>query len=194
MNKATRTRFKLEEAKLFLAHLEEHWRHLPQVEFYLSAFVSAARSVTWVMKYEYGRKAGWHAWFDAKKPSNQVRELLRKMNDVRVRSTKSEPVRTRTTARVTIPPEQVTPEVERLLRPGTDAKVHLEPTDSSNTEAYVVVDGRVLAKAKLEHAEHEIPEFEGRDAKDVCAEYLHELEALVTECEAKFGPYALRDR
>src|SRR6266581_1230506 len=164
MNKATRTRFKLEEAKLFLAHLEEHWRHLPQVEFYLSAFVSAARSVTWVM------------------------------NDVRVRSTKSEPVRTRTTARVTIPPEQVTPEVERLLRPGTDAKVHLEPTDSSNTEAYVVVDGRVLAKAKLEHAEHEIPEFEGRDAKDVCAEYLHELEALVTECEAKFGPYALRDR
>jgi hypothetical protein len=49
----TRTGFKLEEARFFLAHLEKHWRHVPQYEFYLSAFISAARSVTWVMRYEY---------------------------------------------------------------------------------------------------------------------------------------------
>jgi hypothetical protein len=54
----TKTRFKLEEARFFHAHLEKHWRHLSHVDFYLSAFVSAARSVTWVMRYEYGQRPG----------------------------------------------------------------------------------------------------------------------------------------
>lgn len=186
MSKYTSTNFKLEEAKFFYSHLEQHWRHLPQIEFYLSAFVSAARSVTWVMKHEYGRRSGWQEWYDSKKPASHVRELLKKMNDVRVRSTKTEPIRTRTTAKVSIPPEQLTAEIEYLLRPGSGAQVCLEPTDSSNTEVRVIVNGQVLATAKIDAAEHEIPEFHGRNAKDVCAEYLSEIIALVSECEAKF--------
>ena len=39
----TRTQYKLEEARFFLDHVEKHWRDIPHVDFYLSAFVSAAR-------------------------------------------------------------------------------------------------------------------------------------------------------
>ena len=55
--------------------LEQNWRHFPHVDYFLSAFVSAARSVTWVMRSEYGKNADWVEWFDAKKPSSKVREL-----------------------------------------------------------------------------------------------------------------------
>jgi len=73
----TKTEYKLEEARYFLAHLEKHWRHLPQVDFYLSAFVSAARSVTWVMKAEFVHVHGWEQWYETKKPSSTIRELLK---------------------------------------------------------------------------------------------------------------------
>lgn len=184
----TRTRYKLEEARFFLAHLEKDWRHVPQVDFYLSAFVSAARSVTWVMKAEFGHFPGWARWYESKKPSAAIRDLLRKMNDVRVRATKTEPLKTRTLANVTIPPEEVTPKVLAFLEAGAIGQVQLEPIDPTNTVFLVKVDGEVLAKAHLKSAEHGLPEFQGRDSKDVCREYLTELESLVTECHAKFKP------
>lgn len=182
----TKTEYKLEEARYFLAHLEKHWRHLPQVDFYLSAFVSAARSVTWVMKAEFLHVHGWEQWYETKKPSSTIRELLKKMNDVRVRATKTDPLKTKTTANVTIPPDQLTPRVMAFLRGDPSGLIHLEPIDSSNTEFLLKNGNEVLARAHLNNAEHELPEFRGRDSKDVCREYLNELEALVKECLAKF--------
>ena len=184
---STRTRFKLEEARFFHEHLKQHWRHVPNYEFYLSAFVSAARSVTWVMKFEYGRKSGWQEWFDERQPPSHLRELLRKMNDLRVRSTKSEPIRTRTSVKFTIPPDQLTAEIESVLQPGAASDIRIVPTDGSNTEANLVLGSRVLAKGRIEHVEHEVPEFQGRDAQDVCRQYLEELESLVAECESRFA-------
>lgn len=188
MKPPTRTQYKLEEAKFFLLLLEQNWRHFPHVDYFLSAFVSAARSVTWVMRSEYGKVPGWEEWFDAKKPSSKARELLKRMNDVRVRATKSVPLKTRTTAQVTIPPEQVTPELLHFLQSGAKGQVRLEPTDPTNTEAFIVVGDRVLGRAKIDDATHELPEFQGRDVREVAKEYLLELEALFAECGAKFGP------
>ena len=130
MKPPTRTQYKLEEAKFFLLLLEQNWRHFPHVDYFLSAFVPAARSVTWVMRSEYGKVPGWEQWFDAKKPSSKARELLKRMNEVRVRATKSVPLKTRTTAQVTIPPEQVTPELLHFLQSGAKGQVRLEPTVS----------------------------------------------------------------
>lgn len=184
----TRTQYKLEEARFFLAHLEKHWRHVPQIDFYLSAFVSAARSVTWIMKAEFLHVPGWAKWYESKRPSSTIRELLKKMNDVRLRTTKTEPLKTRTMANVTIPPEEMSPAVMAFLQGGAVGQIQLEPVDPNNTVFLVRVGGEVLAKAHLKGAEHRLPEFEGRDSKDVCREYLIELERLVTECHEKFKP------
>ena len=184
----TRTQYKLDEAKFFLLLLEQNWRLFPHVDYFLSAFVSAARSVTWVMRSEYGAKPGWPEWFDTKKQSSETRELLKRMNDLRVRATKSIPVKTRSTTKVTIPPDQITPELKHFLNTGAHGLIRLEATDTTNTEVLVMLGDRVLGKAKIEEATHEVPEFVGRDAKDVCREYLDELEALYAECRAKYGP------
>lgn len=186
MANVTRTEYKLEEARFFLKHLEEHWRHVPNVDFYLSAFVSAARSVTWVMKSEFGKVPGWEEWYDARKPSQEVRALLKQMNDIRVRSTKAIPIRTRTTAKVNIRPEHVTPELMELLQNEGKDLVNLEPVDAGNTNFLVKHGDRVLARAYLEKAEHELPEFAGKASKDICRMYLQELESLVKECWERF--------
>jgi hypothetical protein len=188
MKSLTRTQYKLEEARFFLLLLEQNWRHFPHVDYFLSAFVSAARSITWVMRSEYSTKPGWLEWFDAKKPSPKTRDLLKQMNDVRVRATKTVPLKTRTTATVTIRPEQVTPDLLQFLHSDSRGQVRLEPTDPSNTEALLMLGDRVLGKARIDNATHELPEFQGRDVREVGKEYLAELEELCAECRARFGP------
>ncbi|MCW5658435.1 MAG: hypothetical protein KIT60_12085 [Burkholderiaceae bacterium] len=183
----SKTEFKLEEARFFLRHVEHHWRNVPEIDFYLSAFISAARSVTWVMAAEFGTKPGWREWYDKKAPKPAVRALLRGMTNLRNRSVKAHPVRTRTTAKIIVAPEHLTPEVLAFLEDGAKGQVNLEALDPSNTRFVLKQGERVLAPVTLEHAEHHLPEFAGRDAKDVCSEYLAELEALVNECIAKFA-------
>ena len=183
----TRTQYKLAEAEFFLKHLEEHWRHVPHVDFYLSACISAARSVTWVMNAEFGKVPGWQQWYDGKKPSKKIRELLEQINDVRVRLTKTHPVKTATFANIHIRQEDITPEVLNYLNSGHSESMRLEPIDQSNTVFNLMVGGRVLTKAFLKKAEHKMSEFQGRDSKDVCKEYIDELKGLVDECLQKFN-------
>ena len=109
------------------------------------------------------------------------------MNDVRVRLTKTVPIKTRTSANVHIRPEDVNPEVMKYLQSGHTELMQLEPLDASNTEFHLKVEGRIIAKAYLKDAEHELPEFQGQDAKDACKKYINELEGLVDECIEKFS-------
>jgi hypothetical protein len=155
---------------------------MPQFDFYLSAFTSAARSVTWIMGAEYRKNVPeWAAWFAQRKPASD--ELLTKMNAARVRSTKSEPLRTRSKVRVAIPKENRTPEVDALL--ATDQTVRLIPIDDES--AHVVAGDRIVVVGRMFDLQHELPEFAGRNVIDVCREYFAELESLVTECEARYG-------
>src|SRR5712692_1866886 len=56
---------KLREAEFFLGHLRTAWPTAnladESFDFYLSAFLSAARSVTWVLQAEH--KSAYDAWF-----------------------------------------------------------------------------------------------------------------------------------
>ncbi|NKI97565.1 hypothetical protein FHT26_005533 [Rhizobacter sp. SG703] len=45
---------------------------------------------------------------------------------------------------------------------------------------------RILSKVRIETATHELPEFEGMDARVICRRYLEELDALLLECEVRF--------
>jgi hypothetical protein len=189
MGARTRTQYKLEEARFFLQLLEDHWRHAPHFDYFLSAFVAAARSVTWIMRSEYSRRfPEWTIWFEEKKPGSSTRVLLKKMNDLRVRATHSDPVRTRTTAQVSIDPSEITPELMQFLESDSGARIRLESVNESNTEAYFVVGERRLAKARIVEATHELPEFYGQDVRPACREYLAELESLNNDCIARFGP------
>jgi len=176
------TYFKLAEASFFLKKANDNWRNVPDFDFYLSAFFSAARSVTWIMRGEYENAPEWKAWYDAKQPDNQIVELLKKTNAIRVRSQKSAPITTRTTA--TLHTHGVSAEALKILSEAKD--VRLMPVDSRNEEFYFVVEGRRVAVGRLENAVHELPEFPGEHALAACDRYVRFLDELVRECEKRF--------
>ena len=138
------------------------------------------------MNSEFGKKEGFKGWFESRKPSSEIRKFLKEINDVRVDLTKSTPIKTRTSVNVVVRKEDLTPEVMYYLKPENNHLVTLEPIDKTNTEFYIRVGGKIIAKGYLENAKHEIPTFKGQDAREVCKKYIEELEILVNECHSKF--------
>jgi hypothetical protein len=87
------TQDKLAEARFFLRHLQDEAGKVVRQDpaafgHYLSAFVSAARSVPWVLQNE--EKAKYDAWLPKWDDhlTNQERELLKFTNERRVDETK----------------------------------------------------------------------------------------------------------
>jgi hypothetical protein len=180
----TRTRQKLDEARFFLAKLDEHYfDHVrgivgddnppPIFAYYLSAFLSAARSVTWVMRHEYIRVNGWEAWFQGQEVSEQHRMLLKLFNDLRVRSNKVEPLPLGHSIRLL--GDEGAPERDpRLPR--------IQMTISTvDEEEKVLLTGEVAAMMWT------LDEFEGEDLFPPCKQYLDLLCALVDDCESRFN-------
>src|SRR5215831_1694870 len=110
----SRTTRKLDEASFFLGFLERKPHGVEWLEFhyYLSAFVSAARSVLWIMRAEYSHVPGWQEWYDAKEATPEEQRLLNAFNQIRVRSVKKDPLETRGRVEISIPKDQITPELE----------------------------------------------------------------------------------
>lgn len=87
----TNTERKLDEAKYFLGQLNTDD---PYFDYILSAYLNAARSTTWIMKYEFDKVSNWISWYESKEISNDQRALLKQINDLRVAATKKDGVKT----------------------------------------------------------------------------------------------------
>jgi hypothetical protein len=180
------TRFKYEEAEFFLRHLEklryEDVRHMLRrsrkrraFHFYLSAFLSAARSVTWIMRSEYIHRPGWEVWFDAQRCAGNE-QLLRLFNQLRIRSEKVEPVIPGRSFRVDGdggPPVERDPLLPRL---------RLE-ISSANPDS----DGVPLLSGEVLSLSWTIDEFDGEDLLAACRRYLDLLGRLLDECQSRFA-------
>ena len=91
MENDTPTRMKLREARFFLGHLREiearsKYLDREDFDFYLNAFLTACRSVTFVLQAEFGNNVAYRAWFDPwiESRSNADKILLEFMNAQRL--------------------------------------------------------------------------------------------------------------
>ncbi|MFA5835303.1 MAG: hypothetical protein WDA22_17620 [Bacteroidota bacterium] len=87
----TNTERKLDESRYFLNQLNPRD---PFFDYILSAFLNAARSTTWIMRFEFGKVTGWEEWFNTCDISDEQKILLKEINDLRVSSTKKAGVKT----------------------------------------------------------------------------------------------------
>lgn len=184
---ASPTRKKHGEAKFFLGLMERNSGSFPDFNYYVSAFISAARSVTWIMRAEYQTKEGWEAWYDARQPTIVDDKFLKDANELRVKSVKSEPVQTNVRVTLDIPPEEVTPELReffRSLQPDQLAQMLLVRTrDVKNGK----LGGRqVLAFGEVTKTTMYVDGFPQHDILELGRRYVAELEGLIQECERKF--------
>lgn len=182
----SRTRRKLEEARFFYRFLEENRFANPAFDYYLSAFVSAARSVTWVMRAEYLGVQGWEQWFSTKLATPAEDALLCKVNEMRLRSVKTHPLEASAALIVHIPPEWVTPGLEDRLELGVGKRFKATIFEVAEDNEIQFPDGfpNNAIVGTVEGVERRVDEFPDEDVVNVCKRYLLFLEELVAECEA----------
>jgi hypothetical protein len=181
------TRTKLEEARFFLSQMEAAQFQHPTFAYHLSAFVSAARSVLWVMRHEFHEVPGWDTWYELCKASAEDRTFLKSLNDLRVAAVKFATPPVQNHLEVQIPKEGVTPELVQFLTryAGRQVSVTIDPsgTRSATAEREDSIEFTGLG-ARLFPV---VAEFPDENVVSVCHRYVQWLSALVLECEARFG-------
>ena len=174
-----RTIRKLQEAQFFLGRLAQT-RGTEEFAFYLSAFVSAARSITWVFRAECKDLPGWSDWYDQKRPSPDEQHLMKQFNAVRVRSVKVDPLEVGLTVEVRIPPGALT----------AAARAAFTSNEGNHERCFVSrrEDGKVLVSVSGVEAIGDVyellltvGEFPGSDIQRICECYLALLSGVVNE-------------
>jgi len=194
----SRTQEKLNEARFFLGKLDERnvrtderWQVTPELRYYLSAFISAARSVTWVMRSEYQGTSGWNDWYDSKKPVDEGVRFLKGINDLRVRTEKLGPLEFHYMVSLVIPNDFVTRELEESIEKNQGKNVAFTVTvsdDESMSQATTIVtDEGFRTMMKIDRLYISLDGFLDDDLIDVCRKYCSIIERLVIECETQFG-------
>ncbi len=181
------TRRKLEEARFFFSKLEEDVADAAFC-YYLSAFISAARSVTWVMKAENRGNPHWVAWYEGRWPTLSEQEMFRRTNALRVRAVKRQTPAASGIVVVTPEPGAFTDELQAYFGPervGERFTVTLAPSDEPHPT--VVEDGRVSFICTAD-AYPVVDEFPDENVVDACRKYLQRLEALVDESDRSLSP------
>ncbi|RSL35300.1 hypothetical protein D7Z54_01675 [Salibacterium salarium] len=182
----TDTMNKLKESKFFLNKMNKYYEVDPDFNFYLSAFISAARSVTWIMKSEFIHVEGWENWFNKQEPGDK--ELLRKTNDIRIQTIKKSSLHTGRRAVLDIPKERITEEAKKYMRNIDKQKVKFTIRVNEGIDKTSRVDENgVTFTGEFTDIFRKIDEFPDEDILGVCQRYIDELEKLVLECEKFFA-------
>jgi hypothetical protein len=185
----SRTRDKLKEAHFFLQKLKEHYAQHPDIDYYLSAFISSSRSVIWVMQSEYSSIKGWREWYDSREPTLKEALFLKSINEVRIRSEKKEPLQTSSQVAISISKRDTTPDLKEALGDIVDkrVKVTIASRKGVREKHRVRISKRSISfVAKISEFIKVVEEFPDQDILPICQKYYRILKLLVKECEQHF--------
>ena len=180
----TLSRRKLAEAAFFLGKIEKVERQLPDFNYYLSAYFSAARSVSWILKAEYSKESwfsSWHASFNA---SADEEDFMKIINSIRIRTEKHEPVDAVPTLVAGLPVHESVPEAEAKRETVVRSeRVVISRREDGGTSSIALSES--APNSHLQGIEFRIPEFPNYDITYACRRYFAIIERLVSGCEAQ---------
>lgn len=184
------TKLKIEEAEYFLSQMTRKNRGSKTFNFYLNAFVSSARSITWILRFEFSSSVNWKSWYDSKMPNQEEKLLLKYFNDLRIESVKVKPLTTSNRFELNIPKDEVTDEllnkIEKLIGKKTTL---ILTTEEDEIKKLKDNDNGILVKASLSSFIIKVNNLDKDiDIIDASRKYLESLKNLVDECEKKFVP------
>lgn len=181
------TRKKFNEAQFFLELMDLNCNSFPNFNYYVSAFISAARSVTWIMGCEYNDQPGWKEWFKSREPTEVDDEFLKMTNKIRIKTVKTTPIQTNFCVTLNIPPEEVTPQLKeyfKSLKPKELAELLVNKNDNAQD---TLIEGRkVLSFDESVHTTMYVDGFPKHDIRQLGHKYIDFLLGLLDECEGKF--------
>ncbi len=178
------TKHKVEEASFFLVQANSLVTEPTLLGYCLSAFVSAARSVTWVMQREFGKNQEYKSWYQKRQKemkNDNIFLLFRELRNITIKEGKLEFTRI-VTREIEEPP--ITVHDERGFEVIRDGKVikktkpfeHVTNPVSENSSFANLEQPKPSIRVILENA----PDNEGME---LCTKYLKKISDLVSEAE-----------
>jgi hypothetical protein len=180
---------KLNEARFFLKKMKEEFsKKSPTFDYYLSAFLEAARSITWIMKKEYSGNHKWEQWYNTRTPNESEKLILDRINSLRVDTVHIEPIETDLRINSEIDISDLQPEIIQLLTnlPGRTFDAEVGPPNEDGIQAFRVnIDGNLIEGTitKVFRQTGTIPE---EDIMELCSSYFRIMEGLVKDCQSIF--------
>jgi hypothetical protein len=184
-----RTSRKLEEAKFFLDQLAPNYGKAKKFDYFLSAFITSARSVLWVMRNEYNDVEGWEEWYERRQPNEEEQALLRGTNEVRVRIEKIAPLNTLSTiafaGHITAGDQE---RIRTAMKKTAGKRIPVRATGTLESSAVEMeLDGEWVRFEAVEVIpRRELDEFPGQNILDVCNRYFAAVSSVVRECSERF--------
>lgn len=181
---------KLNEANFFLNKLKEHKNTFPEFDYFLNAFVSSARAILWIMKYEYNSNNNWENWYANKSTSESEDILLRGITNMRNRSLKQAPLKTKKYPMVNLGSETVDlyEEINKFVNKHGKNKrynIKIEEIDDIENPGILRDENNLIINGGLNIYET-VEEFKDSNIIDKCEEYFLWLKSLVEECTSLF--------
>lgn len=184
----TSTGKKLREAKYFLNQLRTNVRNKTLAGYYLSAFLSSARSVLWVMRAEYSAKKGWEKWFQKKDLPIYQQRILEKITELRNIAVKVKPLETQTSMKIRIAKKSITAELKAYLKAygGQLHKMYLRRVSGKADRMTKVQDEEVSIPVEAFDPILLVNELPDDDVVKFCTTYIKIIGGVVKECAMLF--------
>jgi len=172
----TNTSEKLNEAKYFLECMKMKQSDRDAFKYNLSAFLSAARSLTLVMQKEFKHVSGFEEWYAKKRVNMRSDNSMKLLNDKRVMTIHKQPVRPHAHININIS-EQVS-----ISESISVVITHANGTVEKREKKPILPPTTAKTKVKTEWRWY-FNELLEKDVITVCEEHVVKLENLVAECE-----------
>ena len=163
------TRHKVEEASYFLSNMKQTFKDDEYFSYNLSAFLSAARSITFYMQKQYKHKNSFSEWYCQKQIIMSADSELQYLNKARVEDVHKTPVKTGATRIINFTIDAIL--VERNVKVGgQEEKVEHKSDKKDNVET--------IRRFFINYEHEDVVSFSERQLK--------KLDQLVEECENYF--------
>jgi hypothetical protein len=163
------TRHKLREAEYFLSKMKETLEHDNHFYYNLSAFLAAARSITYYMQKQYRHRNGFSKWYCPKQIDMEADPELKYLNKARVEAIHTETIETGATR---IKPSPIGLTIGEKGTPETEQVKEAESKPSTQSSPKTV--------------RRFFPEFKGMDVIEFGEKQLAKLSKVVEDCEKRF--------
>jgi len=179
MTGMTDTRDKFLEAKYFLDQMKSTQPDRDAFRYNLSAFLSAGRSVTWIMQNEFRHVSGFDDWYADKQTQMEKDELMKVLKNRRNLTVHQKSLRPHALVKVNL--------YERITV-SESVSISIKHADGTEERRDFPSEPKPPIPAVPTTTEwlwyfDELPNV---DIVTVCTEYVGKLESLVNECVSRF--------
>ena len=180
------TTHKLNEASFFLVKAKSSLTNPEELSFYLSAFVSAGRSVTWAMQKEFGDNSRYVIWYEEKHKQMKNDRVFTIFKDLRNITVKEGKLKFNRRINVLIN-EKISISDSVGFKVIRNGKVIRESKAAEHAAAVADSEKNVVGVTVPNKVEVILDNAPGTEGIELCDQYLKRLRTLVGDAENMIG-------